>query len=828
MQLVVGESALIDESLSPYEALRVAFELADERGCEAPTVVVDERGATLTHPDYVDRMGVAHLRAGAWAFCRRPSAEAFGLPSGTGWVRDHAFHLMFESGSPYLSRPHLHDQVYVQRFGDAFPLPLVPVSCAGAVAWSNRGSHLGVLEVRLGHVADDTLMAGYVLWEYELVLGRRRMVADFPASALLDSPQISYSSDDSWIHLCDWLQGRNFIIRVCDGLVVTLPFRSVAANWNPRNGPSAMIVMTPDDVTGRLVVSDFDLATGDLERRSDVDAPTGLPLAVRELSMAADGCLALVTAPVGVSGIDQAARGGVQVAAVIDIDDGSIEPVLPVGFRTRFAQRRHIGPRWCEERSLDGRGSVVVADRFMQAASSARCAPDSPEMTKDLVARWLEILEEIAAAWDAGRMPPDRFAGEYAQFAVSCYQLDAEATEPVVAMIHHRARTDPMAREVLRAIGDNRGSGRRPLVALPRPAPMTARHGEPRQTGAAARAVAPGEIVLSPHLDRLNAVETIAAAQAAGHALSSVLAEAGGGNDPWNVLAEVSADAMARASYSFTAKLGLAVVFWHTMFRPELAISGLPQVTSSALLPIALDCFEACTHLPERAIVAADTQEIFDVQDVRNRCQQVLAGLPVREYLAATSRARRTTGAGDGRALNPALNQGTGAAMPALAKKKRVFISYVHEDSDAVDRLAAGLRAGGFDVWLDRTHLQAGTRWKSVIRKAILSGDSFIACFSPRYLSKNETFMNEELNIAVDRLRMMHRSRQWFFPVMLEACEIPDYEIGPGETLASLQYLDLAQNWDSAIKNLITALTGPGTSGPPDHDHSVQNAGGQP
>ena len=53
MQLVIGESVLISESLESYEALRVFFDVAGERGHSAPSVVVDERGVPLTHPDYV-------------------------------------------------------------------------------------------------------------------------------------------------------------------------------------------------------------------------------------------------------------------------------------------------------------------------------------------------------------------------------------------------------------------------------------------------------------------------------------------------------------------------------------------------------------------------------------------------------------------------------------------------------------------------------------------------------------------------------------------------------------------------------------------------------
>ena len=49
MQLVIGESVLISETLESCEALRVAFEVADERGQSAPSVVVDERGVPLTN-----------------------------------------------------------------------------------------------------------------------------------------------------------------------------------------------------------------------------------------------------------------------------------------------------------------------------------------------------------------------------------------------------------------------------------------------------------------------------------------------------------------------------------------------------------------------------------------------------------------------------------------------------------------------------------------------------------------------------------------------------------------------------------------------------------
>lgn len=810
MQLVVGESALIDQSLSDYESLRVFFELAQERGHGAPTVVVDERGVPVTHPDYVDRMGTAHLKAGAWAFCRRPAAEALGLLSGTDSVRDHAPNLMFYGGSPYLLQPHLLDQLYIQRFGEAWPSLLSPVSVASPVAWNNEGSRICTLETRLGHLADDSGMATYLLWEYEVHSGRRRRVAAFPASLGLGFTELTYSPDDCWLHLCQWAQGRNLLVRVADGLVLTLPVVSSAMGWNPGLGPNAMIAMIADRDSGLLIVYDYDLKADSLQQRSALESPTGLPLLVRELSMSADGCSALVTAPVGVPGLDQAARGGVHVAAVINVDEPFIEPVLPVGFRTRSAQRRHTSPRWCQERIRYQRDSVTPAEQLMDKAAQSVCAPDPPSLEQEFLNRWIEVLEGLTSAWDCGRMPQARFADEYVQYALSCYQIDQHSSEQAISSMRRRARNDPLARAIVRAIDTNRDGDWRPTAPLPRPQtgtstgqPGVIHMHEPADAGQQEQ-----ENALAPILDKLIAARSLGQARAAGQELRQVTQTANTGDTTWQDLATASTDSLALGHYSFAAKLGLSAVLWHTFFRPELASSGLPQVPASALLPISLNCFEACTHLPERMIVGTDAQAAFDVEDTRNRCQQILANLPVGDYLTTTPRHPRAVTSPAAAIPRPAKGPHAGDSTP-VRTTKRIFISYVREDSDCVDRLASALSAKSFDIWIDRTHLMPGMRWERTIRKAIRDGDYFVACFSPRYVSKTETYMNEELIIAVERLRLMSRSRQWFIPVKLEECEIPDYRIGPGETLDRLQYVDFSSDWEAALKILIAALSSP-------------------
>jgi len=139
-------------------------------------------------------------------------------------------------------------------------------------------------------------------------------------------------------------------------------------------------------------------------------------------------------------------------------------------------------------------------------------------------------------------------------------------------------------------------------------------------------------------------------------------------------------------------------------------------------------------------------------------------------------------------------------------KRKRVFISYVREDSEVVDRIAAELRREGIDVWLDRTHLLPGDRWAQVIQEAISDGDFFIACFSAAFASRKQTYMAEELLIAIDQLRKRPYSRRWFLPVLLGDCEVPKIPIGPGDTLRSLHAVDFSLDWHQAKDQLVRAV----------------------
>lgn len=136
-----------------------------------------------------------------------------------------------------------------------------------------------------------------------------------------------------------------------------------------------------------------------------------------------------------------------------------------------------------------------------------------------------------------------------------------------------------------------------------------------------------------------------------------------------------------------------------------------------------------------------------------------------------------------------------------------IFISYVHEDAQQIDRICETLKAANVDVWRDKERIAPGMRWQDSIRQAISQGAFFMACFSKQYWKRRETVMNTELGIAINELGKRRRDQTWFIPVRLDDCEVPDWSIGPGETLRDLQYADLFRSWPDGMRRILTVLT---------------------
>jgi hypothetical protein len=141
-------------------------------------------------------------------------------------------------------------------------------------------------------------------------------------------------------------------------------------------------------------------------------------------------------------------------------------------------------------------------------------------------------------------------------------------------------------------------------------------------------------------------------------------------------------------------------------------------------------------------------------------------------------------------------------------KEKYVFISYVREDADKVDKLSARLRAASIPVWTDRTQLAPGDDWKAKIRQAIQSGSiAFLACFSDHSRGRNSSVQNEEITLAVDEFRKRAPGQTWLIPIRFDDGEVPEWDLGAGRTLGNLHYADLFGDlYDEHVIQLIVRI----------------------
>lgn len=136
-----------------------------------------------------------------------------------------------------------------------------------------------------------------------------------------------------------------------------------------------------------------------------------------------------------------------------------------------------------------------------------------------------------------------------------------------------------------------------------------------------------------------------------------------------------------------------------------------------------------------------------------------------------------------------------------------VFVSYVREDAEQVERLANDLRKHGIEVWLDKNDILPGQDWKIAINDAIRKGAFFIACFSDAYAKKGESYVHEELKLAIERLRQMPDDRLWFLPVRLSDCEVPEKLIYAGKSIRDLYWTDLFSSyWKPGIAQILKVI----------------------
>jgi hypothetical protein len=131
--------------------------------------------------------------------------------------------------------------------------------------------------------------------------------------------------------------------------------------------------------------------------------------------------------------------------------------------------------------------------------------------------------------------------------------------------------------------------------------------------------------------------------------------------------------------------------------------------------------------------------------------------------------------------------------------RPRVFLAYVQEDSELLDRLYNDLTNRGFDPWMDRRKLLPGQNWPRAIDESIECADFFLACFSERSVRKPGGFQ-AEIRYALDCARRKPLDEVFLIPVRLDDCRVP------AKIQREIQYVDLFPEWQTGIERLTRVL----------------------
>ena len=78
--------------------------------------------------------------------------------------------------------------------------------------------------------------------------------------------------------------------------------------------------------------------------------------------------------------------------------------------------------------------------------------------------------------------------------------------------------------------------------------------------------------------------------------------------------------------------------------------------------------------------------------------------------------------------------------MPLLRVRQRVFVSYRRANAEVADAVVARLEAASYGVWIDRSDIPGGVRWRDEIETALIAADCVLFLLSGTALQSDEVY----------------------------------------------------------------------------------------
>ncbi len=78
--------------------------------------------------------------------------------------------------------------------------------------------------------------------------------------------------------------------------------------------------------------------------------------------------------------------------------------------------------------------------------------------------------------------------------------------------------------------------------------------------------------------------------------------------------------------------------------------------------------------------------------------------------------------------------------VPLLRVRQRVFVSYRRANAEVADAVVARLEAASYGVWIDRSDIPGGVRWRDEIETALIAADCVLFLLSGTALQSDEVY----------------------------------------------------------------------------------------
>jgi len=110
----------------------------------------------------------------------------------------------------------------------------------------------------------------------------------------------------------------------------------------------------------------------------------------------------------------------------------------------------------------------------------------------------------------------------------------------------------------------------------------------------------------------------------------------------------------------------------------------------------------------------------------------------------------------------------------------KVFISHASEDRPFALKLYSTMNDNGLEPWFDQEKLEPGDAWNPLIEDRIRSSDYFLVVQSEALHRKKVSYVNKEINIALDRQKEFRRGAKFITPIQIDGSlpldELKEYQ----------------------------------------------------